>query len=587
MRLQRRITLHFSIQFVMLFVSVFIFFIFLLVLVANLLTKVELNANTVDGLVETIPSRMVIKDNEVEIDEKWSKLLNENDMWMQIIDKEGHVIYSKHTPSALKESYTINELLQIEETREVEHYPVHTYYDSWMNGEYYFLFGFQHNYRDTLGKWYTSYNDQGYVDEKALPALEKKLQPFNGYIQIFEKGELIQSIGTNEEEQLGHLDIIGRIYEPGKHPTRVEVYNDSETGISWILHLPGKESPKPTWIFSSQETQILLIAILISLFLTIMFSIWNGYRYGRPLLLFVNWLERMGKERYDEVLTEKEKKKVFKKKGKTRYRYRLYQEVFQSFYHMADKLNSAERERVRLEQLREEWMAGISHDLRTPLSTIQGYGHMLESNKYDFSAGELEEIGKTIRKKGDYMLELVNDFSLVFQLKNSGITLNKSSLELNHFVRKVVAKFKEDFTLSEYSFECIGMENSTYIPLDPKWFTRVLDNLIYNAIKHNPPDTRVTVRLLRTEESVNIQIEDNGIGMDEEAVRNLFGRYYRGTNTNEKSDGLGLGMSIAKAIVELHDGDLVVASEVGKGTTITIALPVAIDSAKQKESIAL
>ena len=587
MRLQRRITLHFSIQFVMLFVSVFIFFIFLLVLVANLLTKVELNANTVDGLVETIPSRMVIQDNEVEIDEKWSKLLNENDMWMQIIDKEGHVIYSKHTPSALKQSYTINQLLQIEETREVEHYPVHTYYDSWMNGEYYFLFGFQHNYRNTLGEWFASYNDQGRVDEKALPALEKKLQPFNGYIQIFEKGELIQSIGTNEEEQLGHLDIIGRIYEPGKHPTRVEVYNDSETGISWILHLPGKESSKPTWIFSSQETQILLIAILISLFLTIMFSIWNGYRYGRPLLLFVNWLERMGKERYDEVLTEKEKKKVFKKKGKTRYRYRLYQEVFQSFYHMADKLNSAERERVRLEQLREEWMAGISHDLRTPLSTIQGYGHMLESNKYDFSAGELEEIGKTIRKKGDYMLELVNDFSLVFQLKNSGITLNKSSLELNHFVRKVVAKFKEDFTLSEYSFECIGMENSTYIPLDPKWFTRVLDNLIYNAIKHNPPDTRVTVRLLRTEESVNIQIEDNGIGMDEEAVRNLFGRYYRGTNTNEKSDGLGLGMSIAKAIVELHDGDLVVASEVGKGTTITIALPVAIDSAKQKESIAL
>ena len=587
MRLQRRITLHFSIQFVMLFVSVFIFFIFLLVLVANLLTKVELNANTVDGLVETIPSRMVIQDNEVEIDEKWSKLLNENDMWMQIIDKEGHVIYSKHTPSALKQSYTINQLLQIEETREVEHYPVHTYYDSWMNGEYYFLFGFQHNYRNTLGEWFASYNDQGRVDEKALPALEKKLQPFNGYIQIFEKGELIQSIGTNEEEQLGHLDIIGRIYEPGKHPTRVEVYNDSETGISWILHLPGKESSKPTWIFSSQETQILLIAILISLFLTIMFSIWNGYRYGRPLLLFVNWLERMGKERYDEVLTEKEKKKVFKKKGKTRYRYRLYQEVFQSFYHMADKLNSAERERVRLEQLREEWMAGISHDLRTPLSTIQGYGHMLESNKYDFSAGELEEIGKTIRKKGDYMLELVNDFSLVFQLKNSGITLNKSSLELNHFVRKVVAKFKEDFTLSEYSFECIGMENSTYIPLDPKWFTRVLDNLIYNAIKHNPPDTRVTVRLLRTEESVNIQIEDNGIGMDEEAVKNLFGRYYRGTNTNEKSDGLGLGMSIAKAIVELHDGDLVVASEVGKGTTITIALPVAIDSAKQKESIAL
>ena len=89
----------------------------------------------------------------------------------------------------------------------------------------------------------------------------------------------------------------------------------------------------------------------------------------------------MGKEQYDEVFTEKERKKIFKKKGKIRHRYKLFQEVIQSFYTMTKKLDKAQQERKRLERTREEWMAGISHDLRTPLSTIQGYGHLLESNK--------------------------------------------------------------------------------------------------------------------------------------------------------------------------------------------------------------
>lgn len=572
MKLQRRIAFHFSIQFIILFVSVFFLFIFLFILVANLMTKIELNANTADGLVDAIPTMVTIEKNEVTLDEKWSKLLKENDMWMQIIDRDGYVIYSDHAPPSLKQDYTINELLLIEETREVEHYPVQTYYDSWMNGKYYFLFGFQHNYKEMLGEWFATYSHQGMVDKQERTSLENKLKPINGFIQIFKKGELIQSIGTDDDEKLSHLELIGRIYEPGKHATKVNVYNDPTSEVSWVLHLPGKESQKPAWLFSSQETQMLLIAIFISLLITIIFSVWNGYRYGRPLLLFVNWLERMGEERYDEVLTEKEKKKVFKKKGKTRHRYRLYQEVFQSFYSMADKLSKAEQERSRLEQSREEWMAGISHDLRTPLSTIQGYGHMLESNQYDFSAQELQQIGKVIREKGDYMMQLVNDFSLVFQLKNSAIMLEKRMVEINQFVRKTVMKFEKDLTLSKVSFLFVGTNREVYVQLDPKWFMRVLDNIIYNAIKHNPPNTKIVVRLLQEEEKVKIQIQDDGQGMDEEFIRNLFDRYYRGINTNEKVEGTGLGMSIAKAIVGLHDGEIQVTSTLGKGTTVTILL---------------
>lgn len=573
MKLQRRLAFHFSIQFIVLFISVFLLFVFLLILVANLMTQDELNTNTADGLVEAIPTVAVIEKDTVKLDQKWSALLADNDMWMQIINRDGHVIYSTHTPDSLPTSYTINELFLMEETREIDHYPIRTNYDSWLYGKHYYVFGFQHNDKEMLGEWFATYSHKGMVQEKALPALESELQEMDSYLQIFDDGKLVQTIGEGEEQSWNALELIGRIYEPGKHPTQVKVYNDPDSNISWVLHVPSKEAEKPVWLFSDQEAQILIISIVVSLLVTIFFSAWNGYRYGRPLILFVNWLERMENQRYDEVLTEKEKKRLFKKKGKTKYRYRLYQEVFHSFYRMAEKLNQAEVERERLEQSREEWMAGISHDLRTPLSTIQGYGHMLESNKYDFSRQELEEIGKVIRNKGDYMLQLVNDFSLVFQLKNSVIHLEKQELELNQYVKKITAKFKADLTLAHFSMEFVGTEQALYIKLDPKWFTRVLDNLIHNAIKHNPPHTKVVVRIVAEQEMARIQIEDNGKGMDEDFVQNLFDRYYRGTNTSEKEDGLGLGMSIAKAIVELHGGEIDVESSVGKGTRMAICLP--------------
>src|SRR5690606_33410882 len=243
-----------------------------------------------------------------------------------------------------------------------------------------------------------------------------------------------------------------RKYEPGRYATQVSVYNDSATNTTWALHFPGKEREDAGWIFPSQETQIIVIAVGTSLVLALLFSIWNGYRYGQPLLLLVNWLERMGKEQYDEVFTDKERKKLFKKKGKIRHRYRLYQEVIQSFYQMTKKLDKAQQERKHLEKTREEWMVGISHDLRTPLSTIQGYGHLLESNKYPFTSEELQEIGKVVREKGDYMVQLVNDFSLVFQLKNSAIQLEKIPVHLNEYVQNVVRKFERDLTLQTVSF---------------------------------------------------------------------------------------------------------------------------------------
>lgn len=273
------------------------------------------------------------------------------------------------------------------------------------------------------------------------------------------------------------------------------------------------------------------------------------------------------------MLTAKDKNKVFRRNGTMRIGIRLYQEVIQSFYQMTHQLAQAERERERLEKAQADWMSGISHDLRTPLSTIQGYGYTLEKVPEQWSQEEMRVIGATIREKGDYMLELISDFSLIHQLKQSDSIMELREINLVELVRCSVLKYVNDATMSEYQFHYIGEERPLLILADVTWLQRLMDNLLSNAVKHNPPDATITVSLGMVNSKACIRVIDNGKGMDEETVHNLFNRYYRGTNTEESTDGSGLGMSIAKTIVEAHGGEIQVQSKLGKGTKIEILLP--------------
>ncbi|MNN71318.1 Adaptive-response sensory-kinase SasA [compost metagenome] len=111
------------------------------------------------------------------------------------------------------------------------------------------------------------------------------------------------------------------------------------------------------------------------------------------------------------------------------------------------------------------------------------------------------------------------------------------------------------------------------IQADETWLMRLMDNLLSNAVKHNPPGVIVTVYVGRMNDKACIRVIDNGKGMDEETLHHLFNRYYRGTNSDESTEGSGLGMSIAKTIVEAHSGEIQVKSKVWQGTIIEILLP--------------
>jgi signal transduction histidine kinase len=575
-RIRRRLAVHFTLQFVMLwvFVAVLLFTLFLVLL--QFLANRDLERSFSDNVLDSLIAETLYIDGNLDIPSTWAGQLKKHGYWLQVIDRNGKVIRSENTPADLPASYTPSELLQIRENGWYQSYRVINELDNTTADEpLFFMAGVEDQRPQRLRYYFDTYSTGGRLAAGAEQALLAELEPSVESLHVMDgQGRIIQSVGGEpSRERYGPLELISILAEPGLHTVGMNVYADPISGYTWIL-----QTDKGDASYQYQplmEDPIFFLGVLAGsiLLLTIGVAVWFGYRYGQPLLLFSEWFERMGQKRYGEALTEKDRRRVFQKNGKIRMRYRLYKEVIAGFYDMAEKLDATERERIRLERMREEWMAGISHDLRTPLSTIQGYGHLLESSPFEWTRTELEEMGKMIRSKGDYMLELLSDFSLTFQLRNHAQDVPREDIELNEFVRRTVLRYVNDVTLKDVSFAYEGEEEALTVSGTAKWFRRMLDNLLTNAVKHNPPGTEIKVSTSKGPGTAIIIIEDNGSGMDEETRRNLFERYYRGTNTDENTDGAGLGMSITKAIVESYQGSIEVDSRVGEGTVIRITFP--------------
>ena len=253
----------------------------------------------------------------------------------------------------------------------------------------------------------------------------------------------------------------------------------------------------------------------------------------------------------------------FKEKG-------IYKNVLKKLNSLSYKLKENELERKKIDKMRDEWIANISHDIKTPLSSIKGYAEFLEQD-YDFSSEDIKSFAGIINNKSDYIKELVEELNLSMKLNNNESILKKEKVNIVSLVKNSVIDILND---SEYSkvdikFEC--SEDKIFIDIDKVLMQRVLNNLIYNALVHNDKNISIVVSVYK-KDKIYISISDNGNGISEKDLENIFDRYYRGTNTGEAHKGSGLGMSIAKEIVNAHNGDITISSILGKGTDINITL---------------
>lgn len=251
----------------------------------------------------------------------------------------------------------------------------------------------------------------------------------------------------------------------------------------------------------------------------------------------------------------------------------MFGEIYSALNKMDRDIHRADQISQETETTRREWIANITHDLKTPLSPIKGYAELLTDSS-DKEKQTVQEYGSIILKNINYTENLINDLKLTYQLDSGAIPYNPQKIRITRCVKEWVIDIVNDPAFSDRNISFESNVPELYADIDSALFRRAVTNLILNALTHNPAETTVCVTLDTDKNgSILLSVRDNGNGLSESEQSKLFERYYRGTNTKEKPEGSGLGLAIANQIVTLHGGEITVKSQLGIGTEFVIHVP--------------
>lgn len=244
-----------------------------------------------------------------------------------------------------------------------------------------------------------------------------------------------------------------------------------------------------------------------------------------------------------------------------------------TFNEMAETIQHQIEELKGVEKLRQELIANISHDLRTPISSIQGYSELLQLKGSQLSAEEKTEYLETINNNVRRLKKLVNDLFELSKLESNAVQPEIEPMSVSELVHDIAGKFRLIAKDKGVSVNTILSKDLPLVQADVAMIDRVLQNLIDNAIKHCSQGDTVNIELnLTNEGDVQIAVVDSGAGIAEEELPYIFERYYKGKDTNKKS-GTGLGLAIARKIMALHGSNISVKSQLNMGSTFTFSLP--------------
>ncbi len=228
-----------------------------------------------------------------------------------------------------------------------------------------------------------------------------------------------------------------------------------------------------------------------------------------------------------------------------------------------------------LNRMKDQFIRMATHDLRNPLNVILGYTHVL--NRLEVAPSDkslLQQSVENIRDSVEKMRMLVTDMLDLAQLE-TGSRLILTDVGLGDFLEKCLSSFH--VLANQHNIELVyeAPPGSVRIQVDESYMTRVIDNLVSNAIKYSPNGGKVTVRAWAKDRRAGIEVCDTGIGILATDLPHLFDAFYRvQTDAIEGIEGSGLGLSIVKTIIEQHGGTITVQSEPGKGSIFRIVLPV-------------
>ena len=221
------------------------------------------------------------------------------------------------------------------------------------------------------------------------------------------------------------------------------------------------------------------------------------------------------------------------------------------------------------ENLRKQFTGDLAHELRTPLATLRSQLEAFQDGVWDPTSERLMSCHEELMR----LVRLVNDLEKLLAAENPQIELHKEPIESQQMLQMLSDHFRTEFTKKKITFNVEEGEQS-WFEADKDRFIQIMTNLLNNALKYTPQGGRVIFFAEKENDRINFNVKDSGVGISKEDLPHVFERFYRGDKSRDrKTGGVGIGLSIVKALVQAHNGNISVDSDIGKGTTVVVSFP--------------
>ena len=324
-------------------------------------------------------------------------------------------------------------------------------------------------------------------------------------------------------------------------------------------------------IFNLLESSYLLRSWLIAIFVSALIASIIGYllfRYiTRRVYILSNAMEQFKKTDFTHPISLP--KRFDGRKGDE------IDQLGSTFLHMSERIIQQVKLLQHNDNSRRELIANVSHDLRTPLASLQGYLETLLLKSDVLSAEEITEYIHTAYENSQRLHKLISELFELASLENSDASLHFESFSMSELAQDVSQKFKLKAKNKNILLETNIPESPAFVSADIGLIQRVLENLLDNAIKYTPDGGKVEIALNIGDATIATVVKDSGQGISEDESQHIFERFYR-IEKHRDQDGSGLGLAIVKRIIQLHNSTIAVSPDENKGTVFSFDLPSAV-----------
>ncbi len=246
-----------------------------------------------------------------------------------------------------------------------------------------------------------------------------------------------------------------------------------------------------------------------------------------------------------------------------------------AFNEMAEELELEASERDQLDRMRDEFVLTASHELRSPLTSVQGFAELLMMDRESLTPRQVETV-EIILDNCRHLVRLLNDLLDLARSDAGRLAIRPRPTQLAPLIEDVVRTIRAQTEADEQTLTEKIEPNLPLVEVEPDRIRQILVNLVTNAHEYSPIRASIQVGARVTDGGVEIDVTDNGPGIPPAQMEHIFERFVRGNaGLTQRVGGTGLGLAISKSLVELHGGTIAVDSEVGRGSTFTVTLPLA------------